>query len=71
MPIFDLLCKACNHEYQVRSSYEERQSAKCPICGSEKKAPVFKANVKGPVSPSGTGESGCPSGGCPKGASFG
>ncbi|OEH86604.1 hypothetical protein BHU72_10115 [Desulfuribacillus stibiiarsenatis] len=69
MPIFDLQCKDCKHEYQVRASYEERQNAKCPACGSEKKAPVFKANVKGPVSSSGIKDTGCST--CPGSSNFG
>ncbi|OEF97761.1 zinc ribbon domain-containing protein [Desulfuribacillus alkaliarsenatis] len=72
MPIFDLRCKECKQEYQVRASYEERQDAQCPSCSSTKKEPVFKANIKGPVSPKGTGAGGCPSaGGCPGASSFG
>ncbi|WP_048600263.1 FmdB family zinc ribbon protein [Rubeoparvulum massiliense] len=63
MPLYDFRCTSCNHQYQVFVSYSKRDEVPCPACGEKGKEPVFKANVKGPVTGSGSSGSSCGSSG--------
>lgn len=51
MPIFEYLCKECDHEFEAL--VYGTQKAECPKCHSKKLAPqlsVFAVSAKGPAS---------------------
>ena len=53
MPIFEYLCKECNHEFEALVYGSEKAS--CPKCHSKKLAPqlsVFAVSAKGSTSAS-------------------
>lgn len=35
MPIYDFICKECDHEFTVRTSYSKKQETNCPLCESD------------------------------------
>jgi putative FmdB family regulatory protein len=35
MPLYDLMCEDCKHEYEVLMSMSETVLPKCPECGSK------------------------------------
>ena len=45
MPNYDLYCKACNQEYNIRASMAEKSEKRipCPDCGSFELETVYKA----------------------------
>ncbi len=49
MPIYQLVCAACNKEFEVLASISDREGKKiiCPDCGGKELKPVYtgKANV--------------------------
>lgn len=57
MPMYDLRCKKCGHEYEKLVSYEKLQSVKCPACGEVDNERLYKVNVKGPIAGSASGPS--------------
>jgi len=67
MPIFEYLCKECNHEFEALVYGSEKAS--CPKCHSKKLAPqlsVFAVSAKGSTSAS-PSASPCGSCGDPRG----
>jgi putative FmdB family regulatory protein len=34
MPLYQLRCKSCQHDFTELLKVEERNQAKCPVCGS-------------------------------------
>jgi len=67
MPIFEYICKECDHRFEVLVYGKEK--AECPKCHTKKLAPqlsVFAVSAKGPaLSPSSRGA--CGSCGDPRG----
>ena len=62
MPIFEYVCKECNHSFEALVYGSEK--ADCPKCHSKRLAPqlsVFAVSAKGSSSPS---PSGSPCGSC-------
>jgi putative FmdB family regulatory protein len=67
MPIFEYLCKACEHEFEALVFGNEKAS--CPKCQSKKLAPklsVFAVSAKGAGAPA-TSVGACGSCGDPRG----
>ena len=67
MPIFEYICKDCNHSFEALVYGSEK--ADCPKCHSKKLAPqlsVFAVSAKGPSS-SAPSAGGCGSCGDPRG----
>jgi putative FmdB family regulatory protein len=68
MPIFEYLCKECNHEFEALVYGKDK--AECPKCHSQKLEPqlsVFAVAAKGASSPSPSAGP-CSSCGDPRGA---
>lgn len=57
MALFDLRCNECQHEFTKMVSYTKLAETKCPHCNSKNHERVYKANIKGPITP-GSGSSG-------------
>ena len=54
MPTYDFRCKACGREFEVTSSFAERdERAVCPACGSHKVQTVIKTFSIGSLHKSG------------------
>lgn len=56
MPFYDLRCKTCGEEFNIRAALAERLERKipCPACGEHDLAPIFKAahfSVKAEAAP--------------------
>ena len=56
MPFYDLRCKSCAHEFNVRATMAEKSEGRipCPDCGSKDMATVYKSApyyVKGGAEP--------------------
>lgn len=34
MPTYAFACNECKHEFDARTSYAQKQSVRCPSCGS-------------------------------------
>jgi putative FmdB family regulatory protein len=69
MPIFEYVCKECDHEFEALVYGGEK--AACPKCHSKKLAPqlsVFAVAAKGPSSSRASGMGACGSCGDPRGA---
>lgn len=66
MPKYTFRCKECAAEYTIKISWEDKDKAQCPKCGSMDKVKIFKS--VGIIS----GSSGCPTyketGICPTGS---
>lgn len=45
MPFYDLKCKTCSYEFNVRASIKERENneLECPDCKGKELEPVFKS----------------------------
>ncbi|TDA69380.1 MAG: zinc ribbon domain-containing protein [Clostridia bacterium] len=41
MPTYELRCQECGRKFTARMSYQERDKASCPQCGSHKVEQVF------------------------------
>ncbi|MGA9041945.1 MAG: zinc ribbon domain-containing protein [Terriglobales bacterium] len=68
MPIFEYICKQCDHEFEA-IVYGE-QKAECPKCKGKQLAPqlsVFAVAAKSPSSPARSAGGGCGSCGDPRG----
>ena len=68
MPIFEYVCKECDHQFEALVYGGEK--AACPKCQSKKLAPqlsVFAVAAKGPSSSRGAGVGACGSCGDPRG----
>jgi putative FmdB family regulatory protein len=68
MPIFEYICKQCDHEFEA-IVYGGRK-AECPKCQSKQLAPqlsVFAVAAKGASSPARAAGGGCESCGDPRG----
>jgi putative FmdB family regulatory protein len=65
MPIFEYICKACDHEFEALIF--GKQKAECPKCQSKKleaQLSVFAVSAKGAGASSAPSFSDAPSGGC-------
>ena len=60
MPNYDLYCKACDREYNIRASMTEKSEKRipCPDCGSCELETVFKS---APAYVKGSAQVACPS----------
>ena len=68
MPIFEYICKQCDHEFEA--IVYGGQKAACPKCHSKQLAPqlsVFAVAAKGPSSPARSAGGGCGTCGDPRG----
>lgn len=50
MPLFDLQCLDCNHEFTKIVSFHQLGGVECPKCQSNNHERVYKAGIGGPVS---------------------
>jgi putative FmdB family regulatory protein len=65
MPIFEYVCKECQHEFEALVF--GKQEAECPKCRSKKLEPqlsVFAVSAKGSAQPSLAARSAAPCGSC-------
>jgi len=42
MPKYSFVCQKCQEEFTVKTVFEEKWDAVCPICGGKEKREVFK-----------------------------
>jgi len=63
MPFYDLLCKSCNKESNVKATMAEKTESRipCPECGSTNMETVFKS-APAYIKSSGSDAPSCPSG---------
>ena len=65
MPLYQYVCQACGHEFEVMTSMDKRDEAVCPKCGGAVKRSWMGACAFGTMKYAGSGKTGGCCEGCP------
>lgn len=65
MPLYQYICQACGHEFEVMTSMDKRDEAVCPKCGGAVKRSWMGACAFGNMKYADSGKKGCCCAGCP------
>lgn len=44
MPLFEVCCAKCGHEFELFQKFSSTESAACPLCGGETERKVSKSS---------------------------
>ncbi|MDI3280707.1 MAG: zinc ribbon domain-containing protein [Bacillota bacterium] len=60
MPLYDMRCRQCGKEFTIMASWQEKENATCPRCGSNQVEQLYRSFALGKGTSGGGGCSPAP-----------